>query len=472
MKNLVWLRNDLRIEDNPVLAHATQLAHTEVVFFVCENQWRQHDESSAKIGLKADVLTALEQQLHHLNIQLHLLECDTFQQCPEQLVLFCQQHQITDIWFHREIPVHEQQRDNAVVQALTQIGVQPHAYDWDLLVTKPIYNQQGLPFKVFTPFYKAWLKALDTQDNHVVPLPKIQPSYALEKQIDDKYSNWQPSYRSDLWQCSYEELDHKIRSFCQFKMQDYPNTRDIPSIAGTSTLSPYLALGMIGPRSLLNIIQLECAEQGTDWRENDWLRELAWRDFYKQLMWHFPTLCRHKAFKPNTEHLLWNQDDALFQAWCDGKTGFPIVDAAMRQLKQTGWMHNRLRMITASFLTKLLFIDWRKGEQFFMQHLIDGDFAANNGGWQWSASTGCDSVPYFRVFNPLRQSEKFDPEGNFIRRFLPELAELDNKSIHNPDKQQRDSTGYPESIIDYRLARTHAISAFEEITKQPQSEGL
>lgn len=469
MKNLVWLRNDLRIDDNPVLTNATLQGFTEVVFFLCEKQWHQHDESSAKIGLRADVLKALAEQLFLLNIPFHLLVCDTFQQCAEQLSNFCQQQDITDVWFHREIPQHEQQRDDNVIQALTKIDIKTHIYDWDLLVPTPIYNQQGLPFKVFTPFYKAWLKRLENQNNTIAATPQIQTTLPAKPCLNEAF-DWRPAYREDLWRCNHAELDHKIRAFCQFKMQDYPTKRDIPSIAGTSTLSPYLALGMIGPRYLLSIIQLECAEQGSNWRENDWLRELAWRDFYKQLMWHFPSLCQYKAFKPNTENLSWNQSDTLFQAWCDGKTGFPIVDAAMRQLKQTGWMHNRLRMVTASFLTKLLFIDWRKGEQFFMQHLIDGDFAANNGGWQWSASTGCDSVPYFRVFNPLRQSEKFDPDGDFIRRFIPELEQLDKKSIHNPSIKQRHLAGYPETIVDYKSARTHAISAFEKITKQ--KEGL
>ncbi|TBR41417.1 deoxyribodipyrimidine photo-lyase [Marinomonas agarivorans] len=480
MKNLIWLRNDLRLEDNPIITHACQQGPSEALFIVCQAQWRQHDESAAKIGLKLDALLALANDLNALNIPLHIIECDFFHQCDNVLTRFCQQHQFTDIWLHREIPLHEQQRDQKVLESLTDLGIRTHVYGWDLFLPMPIYNQQGLPFRVFTPFYKKWLQQLQGQDNRVIPAPQKQPhndanrySVALTEQTSDivnKITSLKKEYRQDLWALSYTELDQKIIQFCHAKMAAYPSQRDIPAVAGTSTLSPYLALGMIGPRYLLNLIQLECADQGQDWRENDWLRELAWRDFYKQLMWHFPALSRHQAFKDNTEQIKWNEDEEVFQAWCDGKTGFPIVDAAMRQLKQTGWMHNRLRMISASFLTKLLFIDWRKGERFFMQNLIDGDFAANNGGWQWSASTGCDAVPYFRVFNPLRQSEKFDPEGQFIRRFLPELAILDNKSIHNPTEEQRQLTNYPRTIVDYKQARTHAISAFEKITKQ--NEGL
>ena len=171
----------------------------------------------------------------------------------------------------------------------------------------------------------------------------------------------------------------------------------------------------------------------------------------------------YPANRSETERVAWRQDEIGFQAWCEGKTGFPIVDAAMRQLLQTGWMHNRLRMITASFLSKLLLIDWHRGEQFFMQHLIDGEFAANNGGWQWSASTGVDAAPYFRVFNPTRQSERFDADGEFIRRFVPELRQVPGKQIHNPSDQTRQETGYPMPVVDYKPARQAAIEAFANL---------
>jgi len=467
LNNLVWLRNDLRVEDNPALSYAAKNDNTEVVFIVCEQQWQQHNEAPQKIGLKADVLVDVATQLAQFNIPLHVLHCDDFNDCPALLLAFCQHQKTTDIWFNLEIPIDEQVRDKAVIEALNSIHVTSHPCDWDLLLPKPIYNQQGLPFKVFTPFYKSWLKQLEATPQHVVPTPKVQnQSVNLAQQnIGQKVLSWKKPYREDLWKINTIQTEKKMHSFLQHKMHSYIESRNIPAIAGTSTLSPYLALGMIGPRHLFTMVQLECAAQGTDWRTNDWLRELAWRDFYKQLMWHFPLLSKERAFKANTEVIIWSQDTHTFNAWCNGKTGFPIVDAAMRQLQQTGWMHNRLRMITASFLTKILFIDWRKGEQFFMQNLIDGDFASNNGGWQWSASTGCDSAPYFRIFNPLRQSEKFDPNGDFIRRFVPELASLDKKNIHNPNQQQRESTHYPNPVVDYVTARKYAILRFEEIIK-------
>lgn len=465
MKSLVWIRNDLRVEDNLALSSALQTGATEVVFIACVSQWQQHYEADAKIGLKADVLANISQQLADSAIPFHLLECDTFMQCAPLLLQLCQQRQITDIWFYDEIPLDEQLRDQAVTELLAKHHITTHSCGWDLLLPKPLYNKQGLPFKVFTPFYKSWLIQLEN-----MPVSSVAPFNTQSAKQGSSEANvlttstphWKKSYREDLWQKNSIQVQDSLSKFCQHKMNAYAQQRDIPAIAGTSTLSPYLALGMLSPRHMFNTIQLECAAQGKDWRTNDWLRELAWREFYKQLMWHFPQLCQGKPFKADTQTIRWNQAPQLFQAWCQGKTGFPIVDAAMRQLTQTGWMHNRLRMVSASFLTKLLFIDWRQGERFFMQHLIDGDFASNNGGWQWSSSTGCDSVPYFRVFNPQRQSEKFDPNGSFIRRFLPELQSLDAKSIHNPTLQQRKEANYPLPIIDYANAREQAISAFKQ----------
>ena len=193
-----------------------------------------------------------------------------------------------------------------------------------------------------------------------------------------------------------------------------------------------------------------------------WLNELLWREFYQQLMFDFPKLSRHQPFQDQTKTIPWKDNDAHFEAWTQGQTGIPIVDAAMRQLKATGWMHNRVRMICAMFLTKNLLIDWRKGEQWFMQHLIDGDFAANNGGWQWSASTGTDAAPYFRIFNPVSQSEKFDPDGKFLREWLPELKHLDNTQIHEPyASKQISKLNYPKPIVDLKASRAEAIEVFK-----------
>lgn len=201
-----------------------------------------------------------------------------------------------------------------------------------------------------------------------------------------------------------------------------------------------------------------------------WIGELAWRDFYRQIMANFPQLAVGEPFRAETRFIQWSSDEALFQAWCEGRTGYPLVDAAQRQLVQTGWMHNRLRMVSAMFLTKNLFIDWRRGEQFFMRHLIDGDFAANNGGWQWSASTGTDAAPYFRVFSPVRQSQRFDPDGEFIRRYVPELAEIDNKWIHEPWKAPNPVSGYPAPVVDQAGVRDRVTAAFRAAKEIMESQ--
>jgi len=457
---LVWLRNDLRLDDNPALALAQQQGAIEVVFIATPKQWQQHDESAAKQGLKAASLQDMAQQLAEKGIALHLREADYFGDVSEQLIALCQQRELSAVWFNQETPLDERRRDLAVAEKLAEAGIATHALDTDLLVSAPVLTQQGEPFKVFTPYYRRWLQLLQDTQQPPFPAPKAQ-SEAMTS--DFQQPEWAGEFRADLWPTAEAEVLENLHRFTEKRLKAYPERRDYPAEPATSTLSPYLAIGRIGPRRLLSSIQYHCAAQGMQWQDNDWLRELAWRDFYRQLLLHFPRLSMHKPFKPETDNVVWQQDEAGFQAWCEGKTGFPIVDAAMRQLRQTGWMHNRLRMIAASFLSKLLLIDWRHGEQFFMQHLIDGEFAANNGGWQWSASTGCDATPYFRVFNPTRQSERFDPEGKFIRRFVPELTSLEDKQIHDPPSAIRKKLGYPEPVIDYKLARQLAIDAFARL---------
>lgn len=249
-------------------------------------------------------------------------------------------------------------------------------------------------------------------------------------------------------------------------MQDYLRQRDLPALAGTSSLSPYLAIGVLSPRQCFNRLRAECPQLLED-RESGafaWLNELIWREFYRHLLVAYPDLCRHRPFIAWTDKVRWCDDAAKLHAWQRGETGYPIVDAAMRQLNATGWMHNRLRMISASFLVKDLLIDWRAGERYFMSQLLDGDLAANNGGWQWAASTGTDAAPYFRIFNPTTQGERFDPQGTFIRKWLPELADVPDNDIHHPHRwseKQRCTLNYPLPIVDHKQARLETLAAFE-----------
>jgi deoxyribodipyrimidine photo-lyase len=463
IENLVWLRNDLRLIDNPALNLAQQNGHLRLIFIICIEQWKKHNESDARIGLKLDRVKQIGQELNKLGIQIDVLECDWFHQTPKLIKDYCLRNQIQNIWYTKETPYDENQRDDAVNQTLQAANIQVHPQPYDLVISQPVFNLSGEPFKVFTAYYNRWLIMLENQNNQIIPEPS--PSGNVLKNDLSVLEKYNFEYRKDIWPISTEKINQRLINFSSNKIFDYEAQRDYPMAPATSLLSPYLALGCIGPRQCLTQIKLSYENNTTPkdiWLKDPWLRELTWRDYYRQLMIHYPHISKNQNFKTNTNNIPWRQDPKGYKAWCEGQTGFPIIDAAMRQLNQTGWMHNRLRMLSASFLTKLLFIDWRKGEKYFMQTLIDGEFCANNGGWQWSASTGCDSAPYFRVFNPTLQSKKFDTNGDFIRKFVPELAQLDKKSIHQPSQNQCQECNYPLPIINYKTARIRAIEVFKK----------
>ena len=456
---LIWLRNDLRLTDLPTIDQAQQQGDIGLVICLTPEQWQAHNESKAKCGLREDLIKTLQERAHALNIPCHILHLEWFSDCADALTALCKQHHYQQVWWQDELALHESQRDQAVSEALANEQIQCQRLAPDLLVNCQIYTQQGEPYKVFTPFYKKWLGLLKSR----VEAPYDEPKKQASQTLPSLTTLSSQTYRSDLWPADYQVMREKLWHFCHKKEADYDEARDFPAKPGTSLLSPYLALGTLGPRECLEAIIHTASQQDREWHASVWLKELAWRDFYRQLMGHFPDLSKELPFKPHTQNVVWRNDKDAFDAWCQGQTGFPIVDAAMRQLNQTGWMHNRLRMISASFLSKLLLIDWRWGEAYFMQHLIDGDFASNNGGWQWSASTGCDASPYFRIFNPTRQSERFDEDGEFIRKFVPELTSLSAKDIHNPSQASRQQLKYPEPIIDYSACRKAAIEAFENL---------
>ncbi|MFT6387536.1 MAG: deoxyribodipyrimidine photo-lyase [Cellvibrionaceae bacterium] len=456
--NLVWLRNDLRLEDNPALHYASKQGEVCCVYTVTEKQWLEHDDAPAKIMLWRDRLLALSDELAKKNIPLKIINVDYYNDISAELFSLIEKLNVDNLFFNIEYPLNEKKRDKHIIGACEARGITVHIYHADVIHPPGrVTTQNNTTYHVYSPFARQWRKQLDISQLDVMRAPAKQKKIPCESDnIETHWHCYDREYRDDLWLPTTKAVQQKLKRFAESNIEQYKALRDIPSIPGTSTLSPYLACGAISVRQCIAAAR----EHSENWLENTWVNELIWREFYRHLIDIYPHLSRSENFKATKNPIPWQNDERQWQAWCKGETGYPIVDAAMKQLIQTGWMHNRLRMVVAAFLTKLLLIDWRKGEAFFMRYLVDGDYASNNGGWQWAASTGADAAPYFRIFSPERQSQRFDPEGKFIKKLLPELSDLDKKSIHTPSSDQRKACGYPEPIIDYKFARQRALDGY------------
>ncbi|REL32570.1 deoxyribodipyrimidine photo-lyase [Thalassotalea euphylliae] len=456
---LLWFRNDLRLTDNPALNFAIENGVTDAIFFISPKQWQAHNLAPIKKDFIYRHALLLKHQLVELGIQLQLIEAASF----DDQIDFLKANEHKQIIVNQELELNEQRRDAALKDA----GVELITFESDVVVPKGlILNQSGQMFRVFTPFKRAWLSWLRQHGFNIETHPTIQSLVFEEKDLLAKIESDNFKAGAEKWPMSFQVEQTLIPMFMETKLSKYQEQRDVPSIKGTSGLSPYLAIGAISPKYLLTILLSRHPDILSEQPASafSWLNELVWREFYRHLLFHFPNLIKGTVFNEKYENIPWQTDQKYLQAWQQGKTGYPIVDAAMRQLNQTGWMHNRLRMIVASFLTKHLLVDWRAGETYFTEKLIDLDFAANNGGWQWSAGTGCDAQPYFRIFNPITQSEKFDPQGNFIRKYLPELADIPDKYIHFPHEYIR-ATGlkcYWPAIVEHKAAREKALAFYKQ----------
>lgn len=470
MTRLVWFRTDLRIHDNPALTHARRDDDeaTVAVISVVRNQWQRHGHGQRRINLNCRAIHALQQKLHDRGIPLLILNSGDFSGCVNTLESLLQTFAFSELNFNIEYEVNERRRDIDIARFCQQHNITVNKFhDQCLIPPGELKTQNDDPYRVYSPFRKTWLNRM--LDHCPAPLsaPQPQDPNVISQNIRDHWSAHSvlPEISDDpLWEADEDSAHETLREFLDRDALHYHEWRDFPDVDGTSRLSFPLAVGLLSPRQCVytawqrNGCLLSGGEQGID----VWINELIWREFYRHLLVAYPDLCKHKAFKPETEGVPWRQADADFQAWCEGRTGYPVVDAAMKQLLEQGWMHNRLRMVTAMFLTKHLLIDWRRGEAFFFEHLVDADLASNNGGWQWSASTGADGAPYFRIFNPTSQSEKFDAQGNFIVRYLPELARLPKKSRHFPSPAERRMCGYPQEIVEHKSARERALRAFKQ----------
>lgn len=466
MNTLLWLRTDLRMHDNPALAAAAENGTVTALFLAAPEQWRLHGDAPAKVDFWLRNLHELSRSLGERGIPLKLLTVADWSQAPAAIAAFCQAHGISQVHANTEWAINERRRDAAVANALEAIGV-----DWTLhhgaTLLRPgtVQTGKGDCYRVYTPYARTCRERLRSAPIAALPAPRAQtpPDWQADP-LPDAFEGYAPP--SDavraLWPAGEAAATDRLDAFADGVIDAYKDERDFPSLPATSCLSPYLAAGVLSAGQALraalvaNQGELDSGRAGAA----TWINELLWREFYLHLLAAYPSLSMHQPMKPETAAVPWRDAPDDLRAWQQGKTGIPIVDAAMRQLLTLGWMHNRLRMVTAMFLSKNLLIDWRLGEAWFMEHLVDGDLAANNGGWQWSASTGADAVPYFRVFNPLSQSKRFDPRGVFLRQWLPELAHLDDQAIHDPSPMERAAAAYPLPIVDLAQSRLRALEAF------------
>ncbi|MCW5775268.1 MAG: deoxyribodipyrimidine photo-lyase [Phycisphaeraceae bacterium] len=482
MRPIVWFRSDLRTRDNPALSAATRVADRGVVavFLIAAKQWREHDCSPARVDFVLRTLAELSTSLRRLNVPLRILHAPRFADATRVLLSLAREQSCDALYFNRELEVNEVRRDEAVSTAFERAGLRVAAHDdATLLPPGSVRTREGRFHRVYSPFRRAFAAEYARRGGvSLATTPRGQE--AMPCPPDDApgpIAEFGATTRPDLWPAGEQAARRRLAAFIEKRIAQYHTQRDEPGADGTSALSPYLAAGVLSAREcLLAALEADGSPLApAPVRSRGpavWIDELIWREFFRHLIVACPRLCMGSSFNRAYDAVRWNPPDERFEAWRDGRTGVPIVDAAMRQLASTGWMHNRCRMIVASFLTKNLLIDWRHGERHFMRTLIDGDLAANNGGWQWAASTGADAAPYFRVFNPVSQARRFDADGMYVRRFVPELASLPAPTIHEPwalPPLQRQALDYPEPIIDLAASRRQAIEAFAAARDRPPS---
>jgi deoxyribodipyrimidine photo-lyase len=467
MRALVWFRCDLRLEDNPALKNAfKQSDEVHAVYIFSSEQLKEHNEANVKINFLKNNLFLLEKKLEGLNVTFTIIESSGFKNDSSAIINFVEKKNIEKVFWNNQFGVDETNRDSLVKNNLIKRNINVETYN-DQVIYKPgfLKTGQGGPYSVFTPFKRKWI------ENFEIDFLDFEYEYKAKNKLDysSNINNFDFKYKKihqvnmELWPAGEDEAEKKLYEFLDKKVLDYSKNRNDPILDGTSRISPYLALGVISPKKcILEALKINNFEfTSGNIGITKWIDEIIWREFYKNIMFSFPKVSKGQPFQDYSKKIQWRYEEEEFQAWKDGRTGFPIIDAAMRQLHHEGWMHNRLRMVVAMFFTKNMLHDWRLGEAYFMQNLIDGDFASNNGGWQWSSSTGTDAAPYFRIFNPITQSTNFDKEGLFIKKYIPELKDLDKSVIHNPPKEHRKYCNYPEPILDLKESRLRAIDAFK-----------
>jgi deoxyribodipyrimidine photo-lyase len=420
---LFWFRRDLRVHDNGGLYHALKESKEVLPIFIFDTNILNEldDKSDKRVEFIHQSLALIKNQLEEIGSTLLVLRGDP--------VTIYKKLTPKTVYTNHDYEPYARKRDEEVAKILSGKGSELKTFKDQVIFEKnEVLKDDGKPYTIFTPYSRKWKSKLNKF---------FLKSYPTEKYFDS-FKKVKPQPMASLKDIGFEKTGALFpeRVIKQSIVEHYDKQRNFPAIQGTTRLSVHLRFGTVSIRKLGRVA----------FKKNEtWLNELIWRDFYHMILWHCPQVAT-KAFKPAYDRIDWRNDPNEFQAWCDGKTGYPIVDAGMRELNETGFMHNRVRMIAASFLTKHLLIDWRWGEAYFAKKLLDFDLAANNGGWQWAASSGCDAAPYFRVFNPQLQTEKFDPKLEYVKKWIPELG---------TDK-------YPKPIVDHKFARERVLNVYKK----------
>ncbi|ARI75995.1 cryptochrome/photolyase family protein [Halobacillus mangrovi] len=465
----VWFRRDLRLNDHTALAKA--LEHTgedDQIFLMFHIHPVLNEEFTVRHDYFFQTLESLVNDSKKLGAPIHFLEGDlkeAFQHLIETI-------NIDSIYFNIDETGFGWKRDQEVLEFFKQQNIKTCTFmDHHLHGANEVTKKDGGYYKVFTPYYKSW-KSLQKPAVQKVDYDLLKKTAVDQTSVfgTEAYDSLISKTKHSFEGVGEQDAEERLAQFLDAAIYDYDKERDFPAIDGTSQMSRFLRTGAISIRTVYHQIHEE-----VDFRKNTegaetYISELAWRDFYN-MIYHFYPNASDEEMVEKYKGLPWNNDEDVFEQWKEGQTGFPLIDAAMRQLNESGWMHNRLRMAVASFLTKDLLMDWRKGERYFAERLMDYDPASNIGGWQWAASTGTDPVPYFRVFNPTRQSERFDPHGRFIKEWIPELENVQKKYIHDPSKmpeEEQEKVGciigkdYPGPIVNHKTMRERAIEMFKE----------
>ncbi len=468
-KSLVWFRRDLRAFDHAALHHALTASKTVYCAFVYDDAILSNlPRYDRRVAFIHACIAELETELRALGGGLIVRHAVA----EKEIVKLAAELQVDAVFVGEDYEPQAIARDTAVAAALAEAGRELLAVKDQLIFHKDeVLTKTGGRYAVFTPYKNAWLKLMQLTPDCLAPFEIEAHAAALARPPGGHAAL--PS----LKKLGFDEVDlaavgiqpgmsggaATFEAFIE-RMPDYEEARNYPAIDGTSTLSVHLRFGTVSIRHLVRTVNQLIASGAGGSGAPVWLSELIWREFYAQILYHHPHVAK-QAFKPVYDAVQWEsgkQAKEAFAAWCEGRTGYPLVDAAMAQINQTGFMHNRLRMVAASFLVKDLGIDWRWGEAYFALHLNDFELASNNGGWQWAASSGCDAQPYFRIFNPITQSQKFDSKGEFIRYWLPQLKALDDKAIHAPWEwpQQAAKVDYPAPMVDHAEARAETLKRY------------